>query len=406
MGKILDIRARWILDSRAVPTVEAEIKTEKGKVLGSAPSGASTGSFEALEMRDGGKKFAGKGVEKAVSSVNNEIKKLFLGKQINDPSIMDRMLIDLDGTENKSRLGANATTAVSIAFAKAYALDNGTEVFQSYGGSAMPIPMSNIINGGKHAGNELAIQEFMVIPSGIKKFRDRMQALSEIYAVLKATLKANYGKSAINVGDEGGFAPAFRKTEEALDAITDAIGNAGYSKKVMLGMDCAASEFFKNGTYAIDGKRLSPGQLLDFYMGLFSSYPIASIEDPFFEDDFASFAALTKKAGGKVMVVGDDLFTTNVKRIEKGIKDRSANALLVKINQIGTVTEAKEAAALVHSKGWKTAVSHRSGETEDTFIADFAVGINSEYIKAGAPARGERVSKYNRLIRIGEMLDG
>jgi enolase len=406
MGRILDIRARWILDSRAFPTVEVELKTEKGRVMGAAPSGASTGSFEALEMRDGGKAFAGKGVGKAVSSVNTEIKKAFVGKQMNDPAVMDQMLIELDGTEGKSRLGANATTAVSIAFAKAYALEMGTEPFQIYGGNAMPVPMSNVINGGRHAGNELAIQEFMLIPDGIKAFRDRMQALSEIYLGLKEALRAKHGKSAINVGDEGGFAPAFRETGEALEAMAKAIEGAGYAKKVRIGMDCAASEFFSNGTYGIDGSRLPPGQLMDLYAALIQSYPIMSIEDPFDENDFASFAELTKKHGSKIMVIGDDLFTTNVKRIEEGIRNRSANALLVKINQIGTVTEARKAAELAHSTGWKTAVSHRSGETEDTFIADFAVGIGSGYIKAGAPARGERVSKYNRLLRIGEMLDG
>jgi enolase len=406
MGKILDIKARWILDSRAFPTVEAELKTEKGKVIGAAPSGASTGSFEALEMRDGGKAFAGKGVGKAVSNVNGEIKKAFVGKQMNDPAVMDQMLIELDGTDNKSRLGANATTAVSIAFAKAYALEMGTEIFQIYGGSAMPIPMSNVINGGRHAGNDLAIQEFMLIPNGIKAFRDRMQALSEIYVGMKEALRAEYGKPATNVGDEGGFAPAFKETTEALEVMAKAIEGAGYAKRVMIGMDCAASEFFGDGAYGIDGKRLSPGQLLDLYSGLISAYPILSIEDPFEENDFASFAELTKRHGSKVMVVGDDLFTTNAKRIEEGIKNSSANALLVKINQIGTVTEARKAAELAHSSGWKTAVSHRSGETEDTFISDFAVGIGSEYIKAGAPARGERVSKYNRLLRIEEMLDG
>ena len=406
MGKILDIKARWILDSRAFPTVEVELKTEKGRVIGAAPSGASTGSFEALEMRDNGKAFGGKGVEKAVLSVNGEIKKAFVGKQMNDPAVMDQMLIDLDGTGSKSRLGANATTAVSIAFAKAYALDMGTETFQIYGKNAMPIPMSNVINGGRHAGNDLAIQEFMLIPNGIKAFRDRMQALSEIYIGLKEALRARHGKSAINVGDEGGFAPAFKETTEALEAMAKAIEGAGYQKKVMIGMDCAASEFFGNGAYGIDNRQLSPGQLLDFYSGLISAYPIMSIEDPFDENDFTSFTELTKKHGNRVMVVGDDLFTTNVKRIEEGIANKSANALLVKINQIGTVTEARKAAELAHSTGWKTAVSHRSGETEDTFIADFAVGIGSEYIKAGAPARGERVSKYNRLMRIEEMLNG
>ena len=233
MGKILDIKARWILDSRALPTVEVELKTEKGKVIGAAPSGASTGSFEALEMRDGGKAFSGKGVEKAVSNVNGEIKKAFVGKQMNDPAVMDQMLIDLDGTGSKSRLGANATTAVSIAFAKAYALDMGTETFQIYGKNAMPIPMSNVINGGRHAGNDLAIQEFMLIPNGIKAFRDRMQALSEIYIGMKETLRARHGKSAINVGDEGGFAPAFKETTEALEAMAKAMNMESISTALM-----------------------------------------------------------------------------------------------------------------------------------------------------------------------------
>jgi len=406
MSKILNLKARWILDSRGNPTVEAELKTSKGTVIASAPSGASKGTNEALELRDKAREFRGNGVSKAVNNINTEIRKMFIGKQVNDPSLMDDMLIGLDGTENKSRLGANATTAVSIAFAKAYALDHGKEIFQSYGGTNLPIPMSNVINGGKHAGNDLAIQEFMIVPRELRTMKDRIRALSEIYQEMKSLLLQKYGKSAINVGDEGGFAPSFRETREALDVIVSSIENSGYSKKVMIGLDCAASEFFKGTRYIIDNKQLTSAQMVDYYSSLLSSYPIISIEDPFKEDDFTFFAALTKKIGSKAMVIGDDLFTTNVKRINQGLKQGSANALLVKINQIGTVSEAKEATELVRSKKWKAIVSHRSGETEDTFIADFAVGINAEFIKSGAPARTERVAKYNRLLRIEEMING
>jgi enolase len=407
MPKIISVFAREIIDSRGNPTVEAEVTAENAFGRGVAPSGASTGIFEALELRDGGKRFGGKGVQKAVSNVNKLIAPALKGMDVSDYRAIDARMLELDGTENKSKLGANATTAVSMAVFRAAACAKGKTVYELLGGKTLPVPFMNIINGGKHAGNGLAIQEFMIAPKGIKEFGERLRAGCEIYHTLKAILLKKYGKNAINVGDEGGFAPPVKTSDEALDAIVSAIEEAGYAKKVFIGMDAAASSFYDKGgssaagggSYSIDGKKLGRGGLIDLYGSLLSSYPLISVEDPLEEEDFNGFAEFTKKFGNKVQVVGDDLL---VRRIRTAIAKKSVNALLLKINQIGTVSESLDAAALCKKNGLGVMVSHRSGETEDTFIADFSVGIGCGQIKTGAPARAERTAKYNQLLRIAE----
>ena len=317
-------------------------------------------------------------------------------------------MIELDGTDNKSNLGGNATVAVSLAVARAGAMCNGVSVYEHIGGDhvTLPVPMLNIINGGKHAGGDLKIQECMIIPAGAKSFSDCLRMSSEVYMHLKSILKSKYGAGAINIGDEGGFAPPLDTVDEALTVICDAVSDAGYApgKDVFLAIDAASSEFYSDGKYSVDGMTLSPGELLDHYVDLVGSHPLVSIEDPFFEDDFATTAEFTKKVGKHVQVVGDDLFVTNTKRLARGIEQGAANALLLKVNQIGTVTESGDAAALSYKNGYNVVVSHRSGESEDTTIADLSVGWGSGEIKTGAPARGERTAKYNRLLRIEEEL--
>ena len=406
--KIEKVWAREVLDSRGNPTVEAEILVKGHRITAIAPSGASTGSFEAHELRDGGKRYGGKGVLKAVENVRTEISKKLVGMDVTDLRAIDRAMIDLDGTENKTRLGGNATVAVSLAAAKAGAFAEHCEVYEYVGtdGVTLPVPMFNIINGGKHAGGNLKVQEFMIIPAGTKTFSDCLRASAEIYSSLKALLKKKYGASAVNIGDEGGFAPPVDTCEQAMDTIIQASEDAGYSpgKDIFLALDAASSEFYSSGKYDIDGLKLTAGELADHYCGLIKKYPLISVEDPFFEDDFETTAELTKRVGSKVQIVGDDLFVTNTKRLAHGIEMKSANALLLKVNQIGTVTESGDAAEMSFSNGYGVVVSHRSGESEDTMIADLSVGWGSGQIKTGAPARGERTAKYNRLLRIEEEL--
>ncbi|MBW2994026.1 phosphopyruvate hydratase, partial [Candidatus Woesearchaeota archaeon] len=365
--KILKIKSRQILDSRGNPTVETEIHTKSGISRASVPSGASTGVHEAVELRDGGKKFLGLGVSKAVKNVNTIIAKKIVGKQVSQSSA-DKLMIKLDGTPNKAKLGANAILSVSMALCKAEALEKGmaqyvhvADLFEN-NKLVLPTPAFNIINGGQHAGNRLDIQEYLLLPVGAKTFQEALQIGSEVYHKLKELLEKDYGKKATNVGDEGGFAPPMTCYEEPFDYIMDAVEELGYSKKIKLGIDAAASSFCRGGKYYLEGQELSTGELIDAYAELVDAYPIASIEDPFVEDDFEAFTNLTKKLK-KIQIVGDDLLCTNLRRIQKGILMDSCNALLLKVNQIGTVTEALEAAKLAMNNKWNVMVSHRSGET-------------------------------------------
>ena len=406
MFTIEHIHAREILDSRGNPTIEVDIETETGFGRASVPSGASTGTNEALELRDKGKRFMGKGVLKAVENVNTEIRKALIGMDVRDQRSIDNLMLELDGTENKSRLGANAILGVSLAVAHAAADSIGISLYRYLGGTnafTLPCPTMNVINGGKHAGNELAIQEFMIQPGGAKTFSEALRMGAETYHTLGAILVKKYGNSAVNVGYEGGYAPPLKNTTDALDALTDAIEVAGYNKKITIGLDSAATEFYKDGEYKVDGKILSSGELIDFYAQLVDTYPILSIEDPFEEESFEDFAELTKKLKDTI-IIGDDLFVTNVKRLERGIKMNAGNALLLKVNQIGTLSESFDAARLAQKNRFKVVVSHRSAETEDTTIADISVAIGAELIKTGAPARSERNAKYNQLLRIEEEL--
>lgn len=406
--KIEAVWAREVLDSRGNPTVEAEITVAGHKVRAIAPSGASTGSWEAHELRDGDARFGGKGVLNAVNNVRTEIAKAIVGMDPADQRAVDEAMIELDGTENKKRLGANAIIATSLAVAKAGSMVDGVPLYQHIGdnGVTLPVPMLNIINGGKHAGGNLKIQEFMIIPAGAKSFSECLRMSSEVYMSLKSLLKKKYGVGAINLGDEGGFAPPLDTSAEAMETILSAVSDAGYApgKDVFLALDAASSEFYNDGVYDVDGMKLSAGELADHYKKLTETYPLISIEDPFFEDDFETTAELTKKIGSNVQIVGDDLFVTNTKRLSKGIDVGATNALLLKVNQIGTVTEAGDAAQMSFDNGYSVVVSHRSGESEDVSIADLAVGWGSGQIKTGAPARGERTSKYNQLLRIEEEL--
>jgi enolase len=408
MSVIREIKAREILDSRGNPTVEVSVITENFMGTASVPSGASTGEHEALELRDGGKRFHGEGVLKAVRNVGKKIAPLLLGIDCTNQREIDSLMIEKDGYENKSKLGANSMLAVSLACARAAASAKGMFLFeylnefpQMKSDAKLPKAFFNIINGGKHADNKLSFQEFMVVPK-LKSFSENLRAGSEIYHSLKKILHKKYGKGATNVGDEGGFAPLrLKKATDALDLLVKAINVAGYKGKVDLAIDTAASEFFKRGNYLVDGKKMKKDKLLEYYLALIKKYPVISIEDPFEQEDFASFALLREKGG--IQIVGDDLTVTNPLRIEAAIKERSCNCLLLKVNQIGTLTEALDAAKLARDAGWSVMVSHRSGETEDTFIADLAVALGS-MLKAGAPCRGERTAKYNSLLRIDELL--
>ena len=407
--QIEKVWAREVLDSRGNPTVEAEITVKGHRISAIAPSGASTGTWEALELRDGDKhRFGGKGVLKAVENVRGPIAKALVGMDPADQGSIDRTMIELDGTENKSNLGGNAMVAVSLAAVRAGAMAEGVEIYEHIGKdhATLPVPMLNIINGGKHAGGNLKIQECMIIPAGAESFSECLRMSSEVYMSLKGILKTRYGVGAINIGDEGGFAPPVDTVDEALTTITDAVSAAGYvpGRDVFLAIDAASSEFYNEGVYSVDGAKMSAGELSDHYVQLTKDHPLISIEDPFFEDDFETTAELTKAVGSHVQIVGDDLFVTNSKRLSKGIGCGAANALLMKVNQIGTITEAGDAAAMSFANGYNVVVSHRSGESEDTTIADLSVGWGSGEIKTGAPARGERTAKYNRLLRIEEDL--
>ncbi len=404
---IKSVNAREILDSRGNPTLEAEVRTAGGFGRASVPSGASTGTYEAVELRDGGKRFGGKGVLKACANVEGEISRAIVGMDSRGQRDIDAAMIKLDGTPNKARLGANAILGASMANAKAAADTSSLPLFKLLNPSAslMPVPMMNIINGGKHAGNALSIQEFMIAPVGAKSMAESVRMGSEVYMSLKGLLKERYGPSAINVGDEGGFAPPMTRSGDVFKVVTDAIKGAGYGEPdVRLAIDSAASSFFKDGKYAVDGKVLTPTGLLEHYEAMVDEYPIISIEDPFEEDDYASFASITKSIGSRVQIVGDDIFVTNIGRFRKGVAAGAANSLLLKVNQIGTLTESIDVAKFASESGYTVMVSHRSGETEDCYIADLVVALGAGQIKSGAPARGERMAKYNQLLRIEEWL--
>jgi enolase len=405
--KIQKIKAREILDSRGNPTVEVDLFTAGGMARAAVPSGASTGTNEALELRDGGKRYGGKGVQKAVDNVNKLIARHVHGRDVRLQGELDEALIELDGTENKDKLGANAILGVSMAACRAAAMGKGVPLFVHIAGISgnknmvLPVPSMNVINGGAHAGSSLAVQEFMIQPFA-DTFKEALRMGAETYQVLKGIVKEKHGKSAINVGDEGGFAPAIQDTEEAISLIMKAIEQAGYHGKIMLALDSAASGFYKDAAYHIDGKKLSTGGMVDYYAALAGKYPIISFEDPFEEEDWRGFTQLTQKVGQKVTVIGDDLLVTNVKRIRKAVEMEACNGLLLKVNQIGTVSEAIEAAKYAMQNKWKVMVSHRSGETEDSFIADLVVGLGTGLLKTGAPCRSERNAKYNQLLRIEE----
>jgi enolase len=409
LATIEDVYARQILDSRGNPTVEAEVALDDGtQARAAAPSGASTGAFEAVELRDGGTAFGGKGVGKAVLAIIDEIRDELLGFEADDQRLIDQTMIDLDGTPDKSRLGANAITAVSMAVAKAAAQSAELYLFRYLGGPnahVLPVPMMNVLNGGAHADNSVDIQEFMIAPVGAATFSEALRWGAETYHALKSVLKEH--KLSTGVGDEGGFAPDLAHNRAALDLLVEAIGKAGFEpgRDVALAVDAAATEFFSGGAYRFEGGARSSAEMLELYAEWLDAYPIVSLEDPLAEDDWAGWQALTAALGGRVQVVGDDLFVTNPERLRRGIAEHSANALLVKVNQIGTITETLDAVSLAHRNGFACMISHRSGETEDTTIADLAVATNCGQMKTGAPARSERVAKYNQLLRIEENLD-
>ncbi|CAN8284994.1 unnamed protein product [Cochlearia groenlandica] len=426
MATITVVKARQIFDSRGNPTVEVDIHTSNGvKVTASVPSGASTGIYEALELRDGGSDYLGKGVSKAVGNVNDIIGPALIGKDPTQQTAIDNFMVhELDGTQNewgwcKQKLGANAILAVSLAVCKAGAVASGIPLYQHIANLAgnpkivLPVPAFNVINGGSHAGNKLAMQEFMILPVGASSFKEAMKMGVEVYHNLKSVIKKKYGQDATNVGDEGGFAPNIQENKEGLELLKTAIEKAGYTGKVVIGMDVAASEFYSTDkTYDLNFKeekndgsqKISGDALKDLYKSFVSEYPIVSIEDPFDQDDWEHYAKMTTECGDKVQIVGDDLLVTNPKRVAKAISEKSCNALLLKVNQIGSVTESIEAVKMSKRAGWGVMASHRSGETEDTFIADLSVGLSTGQIKTGAPCRSERLAKYNQLLRIEEEL--
>jgi enolase len=401
--------AREILDSRGNPTVEVEVLLDDGTVARAAvPSGASTGAFEAVELRDGGQRYGGKGVEKAVQAVIDDIGPEIVGFEATEQRLLDQKLIELDGTPNKAKLGANAILGVSLAVARAAAESSELPLFRYLGGPnahLLPVPMMNILNGGAHADSNVDIQEFMVAPIGAATFAEALRWGAETYHALKSVLKGR--GLATGLGDEGGFAPNLGSNREALDLILEAIGKAGFApgRDVALALDVAATEFFRDGAYEFEGARRASSDLISYYGDLVANYPLVSIEDPLAEEDWDGWKAVTDALGAKVQIVGDDLFVTNPERLARGIASGTANALLVKLNQIGTLTETLDAVELAHRAGYRTMTSHRSGETEDTTIADVAVATNAGQIKTGAPSRSERVAKYNQLLRIEEELD-
>jgi enolase len=411
MSTIENVRAREILDSRGNPTLEVEVVLKNGtKGTAAVPSGASTGKYEALELRDGDKsRYNGKGVLKAVANVNETIAGTIIGMSATDQSKIDHTLIDLDGTPDKSKLGANAILGTSLAVAHAAATVQDMPLYRYLGNTStytLPVPMMNILNGGKHAANSTDLQEFMVMPAGARSFSKAMQMGTEVYHALKKVLK-DKGLNT-NVGDEGGFAPSLPSNKEAVEAILAAIETAGYKpgRDCFIALDPASSEFYENGKYVLarEGRTLTPAEMVNFYVKWVGEYPIISIEDGMAEDDWEGWQLLTKKLGGRVQLVGDDLYVTNVQRLQRGISLKASNSILIKLNQIGTLTETIDAVRMAQQAGWTAIVSHRSGETEDTTIADLSVGLNTGQIKTGAPCRSERTAKYNRLLRIEEEL--
>ena len=408
MSLIKSITAREILDSRGNPTVEVEVRLDdKSMARAAVPSGASTGAFEAAELRDGGKRYLGKGVEGAVKNIVEKIAPVVVGLNALDQKVIDEKMIALDGSKNKSNLGANAILGVSLAVARAAAVSTGQSLFKYLGkveAKTLPVPMMNILNGGAHADTNVDIQEFMVAPIGAATFKESLRWGAEIYHSLKSVLKSK--GLATSIGDEGGFAPDLASNRAALDLILQAIELAGFKagSDIGLAMDVAATEFFENGKYKFEGKELTTEQMITYYRDLVTAYPLLSIEDPLDEDDWNGWTNLTAQLGDKIQIVGDDLFVTNPVRLQRGIESKSANALLVKVNQIGTLSETIAAVTLAHNNNFKSMMSHRSGETEDTTIADLAVALNCGQIKTGAPARSERVAKYNQLLRIEEEL--
>ena len=408
MAIIEALGAREILDSRGNPTVEVEIQLEDGtQARAAVPSGASTGAFEAAELRDGGNRYLGKGVEKAIAFVNDEIGPEIIGFDAQDQRLIDDAMIALDGTKNKSRMGANAILGASLAVAKASAESADLSLFRYLGGPnahVLPVPMMNILNGGAHADTNVDIQEFMIAPIGAPTFRESLRWGAEIYHALKSVLKKR--GLATSVGDEGGFAPNLESNRAALDLILEAIEIAGFKagKEIALAMDVAATEFHDNGKYTFEGASKTSAEMIAYYTSLVDAYPIVSIEDPLNEEDWAGWTDMTKSLGSRIQIVGDDLFVTNPERLARGIAGGTANALLVKVNQIGTLTETIDAVEMAHRANYRSMMSHRSGETEDTTIADLAVALNCGQIKTGAPARTERVAKYNQLLRIEEEL--
>nr|ABF60009.1 enolase B [Acipenser baerii] len=415
---ITKIHAREILDSRGNPTVEVDLFTAKGLFRAAVPSGASTGIYEALELRDGDKaRYLGKGVMKAVDHINKTIVPALLEKKLSvvEQEKIDKFMLELDGTENKSKFGANAILGVSLAVCKAGAAEKGVPLYRHIADLAgnpeliLPVPAFNVINGGSHAGNKLAMQEFMILPVGASSFKEAMRIGAEVYHNLKNVIKAKYGKDATNVGDKGGFAPNILENNEALELLKSAIEKAGYPDKIVIGMDVAASEFHRSGKYDLDFKspddpkrHITGDQLGDLYKTFIKNYPVVSIEDPFDQDDWGNWTKFTGSVG--IQVVGDDLTVTNPKRIQQAVEKKACNCLLLKVNQIGSVMESIQACKLAQSNGWGVMVSHRSGETEDTFIADLVVGLCTGQIKTGAPCRSERLAKYNQLLRIEEEL--
>ncbi len=407
---IIDIFAREILDSRGNPTVEVDVILEEG-IMGRAavPSGASTGAYEAVELRDGGDRYLGKGVEDAVENINEVISPELVGYDARDQIELDNLMRELDGTDNKAKLGANAILGVSMAIAKAAAAASETFLFNYIGGMnarTLPVPMMNILNGGEHADNNVDLQEFMIMPVGALSFQEALQVGSEVYHYLKKVLQEK--GLGTGVGDEGGFAPDLASNEEALEVIVEAIKAAGYvpGEDVLLAIDAAATEFYQDGKYVLAGEGVekTSAELIDFYADLLDKYPIISLEDGLAEDDWEGWAKLTERLGDRLQIVGDDLYVTNTERLSRGIKEKSSNSILIKVNQIGTLTETLDSIEMAKKAGFTAVVSHRSGETEDVIIADLVVALNTGQIKTGAPARSERVAKYNQLLRIEEVL--
>ena len=408
MTTIKSIKAREILDSRGNPTVEVDVELTDG-ALGRAavPSGASTGAFEAVELRDGGERYLGKGALSAISNVQKEIAPKLIGADPFAQRTIDKLMIDLDGSANKSKLGANAILGVSLAIARAASTSKKLPLYRYLGGESadlLPVPMMNILNGGAHADTNVDIQEFMIAPIGAKNFKEALRWGAEVYHALKSVLKKR--GLATSIGDEGGFAPNLDSNRAALDLIVEAINKAGFKlgSEIALAMDVAATEFYKNGHYEFEGSKLTAAEMIAYYKDLVDSYPLVSIEDPLAEDDWDGWRAITEVLGERVQLVGDDLFVTNPERLSRGIAAKTANALLVKVNQIGSLTETLDAVAMADKAGYRSMMSHRSGETEDTTIADLAVATSAGQIKTGAPARSERVAKYNQLLRIEEEL--